>query len=227
MSKRCKYAAEQKFEILQEYADGKLSQDQICSKYHINNSTFRSWRYKFETYGLVGLNESKVHKEYPLELREQAVRECIEGLDSIRGVARKYGISNDSVLIGWIKRYNGHRQLGTARKGRSQAMTKGRATTWKERIEITEFCIAHNKDYQKAMETFKVSYQQIYSWVRKYEDGGINALKDGRGRTKAESELTPQEVQNLTMKKLEAENQRLRAEVAFLKKLEELERRRS
>lgn len=106
-------------------------------------------------------------------------------------------------------------------------MTKGRVTTWKERIEITEYCIAHNKDYHKAMENYSISYQQIYSWVRKYEDGGINALKDGRGRTKDELELTPQELQKLAMKKLEAENQRLRAENAFLKKLAELERRRS
>lgn len=100
MSKRCKYSAEQKLSILREYEDGKLTQEQICSKYEINQTTFRCWRNKFESYGLAGLNEAKVLKEYPLELRMQAVSECIEGRDSIRGVARKYGISSKTVLRG-------------------------------------------------------------------------------------------------------------------------------
>ncbi|MNL78988.1 hypothetical protein D3C87_2055030 [compost metagenome] len=72
-----------------------------------------------------------------------------------------------------------------------------------------------------------MSYQQVYSWVKKYEAGGEEALRDGRGRTKAPEELTEADRHNrLAMKKLEYENARLRAENAFLKKLEELERRR-
>lgn len=48
---------------------------------------------------------------------------------------------------------------------------------------------------------------------------------DGRGRKKAEEELTDADRQKLAMKKMEAEIERLRAENALLKKLEELERR--
>ncbi|MNI85709.1 hypothetical protein D3C73_1427300 [compost metagenome] len=70
-----------------------------------------------------------------------------------------------------------------------------------------------------------MSYQQVYSWVKKYEAGGEEALRDGRGRTKVPEELTDAERYKLAMKKLEYENERLRAENAFLKKLEELERR--
>lgn len=66
----------------------------------------------------------------------------------------------------------------------------------------------------------------MYQWVKKYEDGGDEALKDKRGRKKVEVELTPEEKMKLEMKKLERENERLRAENLFLKKLEELERRR-
>ncbi|WP_196775398.1 hypothetical protein [Clostridium saccharobutylicum] len=46
------------------------------------------------------------------------------------------------------------------------------------------------------------------------------------GEKKPASDLTPEDRIKLEMKKLEAENERLRAENAFLKKLEELERRR-
>jgi len=59
----------------------------------------------------------------------------------------------------------------------------------------------------------------------KYEEGGLDALQDRRGRKKAEEELTEADKQKLAMKKLEFENERLRAENALLKKLQEFQRR--
>ena len=82
------------------------------------------------------------------------------------------------------------------------------------------------KIIKKTAETYEVSYQQVYQWVKKYENGGEEALKDKRGRKKEEAELSPEEKMKLEMKKLERENERLRAENLFLKKLEEIERRR-
>ena len=105
-------------------------------------------------------------------------------------------------------------------------MTKGRKTTLDERKQIVFYCLENGKDYQKAAETYEVSYQQVYQWVKKYEIGGDKALKDKRGKNKVEAELSSEEKVKLEMKKLERENERLRAENAFLKKLEEIERRR-
>ncbi|MCI3028419.1 helix-turn-helix domain containing protein [Desemzia sp. C1] len=47
-------------------------------------------------------------------------------------------------------------------------MIKGRKTTFEERLEITQSTIARDNDYQGAIEKYGVSYQQIYSWVKKY-----------------------------------------------------------
>lgn len=105
-------------------------------------------------------------------------------------------------------------------------MTKGRSTTWQERIDIALYCFANNRDYNKTADHYQVSYQQVYGWAKKYEAGGKDALRDGRGRTKAPEELTEADQHKLAMKKLEYENERLRAENAFLKKLQEFERRR-
>lgn len=105
-------------------------------------------------------------------------------------------------------------------------MTKGRSTNWKERIDIVLHCISHNHNYQNTSETYQVSYPQVYQWVKKYEEGGEDALKDGRGRTKVPEELSEADRQKLAMKKLEYENERLRAENALLKKLQELEGKR-
>ena len=54
--------------------------------------------------------------------------------------------------------------------GRGIYMTKGRSTTLEERIEIVGYCIANGKDYGATVEKYGVSYQQIYSWVRKYQE---------------------------------------------------------
>ena len=56
-------------------------------------------------------------------------------------------------------------------------MAKGRKTTQEERGKIVAFCIEHGKDYPLTIQTYGVSYQQIYAWVRKYEEKGIDGLR--------------------------------------------------
>jgi transposase len=106
------------------------------------------------------------------------------------------------------------------------SMIKGRSTTLEERLEIVMYCLQNGKNYQQASEYFQVSYQQVYQWVKKYGQEGEKGLKDKRGQRKAEPELTHEEKIQREMKRLERENERLQAENAFLKKLEEIERRR-
>lgn len=72
----------------------------------------------------------------------------------------------------WIIKYNSHRELTATKKGMSQSMTKGRSTSWKERIEIVLYCIANNNDYQLTAKVHHVSYQQVYQWVKKYNSSG-------------------------------------------------------
>ncbi|WP_189318012.1 hypothetical protein [Bacillus sp. LLTC93] len=57
--------------------------------------------------------------------------------------------------------------------------------------------------------------------MNKYQESGEEALKDNRGKRKIEEELTPEEKIQWKNKQLEQENERLRAENAFSKKLEE------
>lgn len=61
-------------------------------------------------------------------------------------------------------------------------MTKGRTTTYKERIEIIEYCIENDNKYAETAEKYKVSYHQVYSWIKKYQPKGIETLQDGRGK---------------------------------------------
>ncbi|OEH91308.1 transposase [Bacillus solimangrovi] len=224
MSKRS-YSVEEKYEILKAL-DEHYSTYELESKYNVHHTTILDWKHKYDKYGFEGLKESSTQKEYSKELKLAAIREYLSGKYSIREVIRLYEISSTSVLRGWIKKYNNHRDLNDTSKGRSSSMTKGRKTIWEERIQIVMDCLGNGKNYQEAANTYNVSYQQVYQWVKKYEDGGEEALKDKRGHKKEEGSLTQEEKIKLQMKKLERENERLRAENLFLKKLEEIERRR-
>jgi transposase-like protein len=104
-------------------------------------------------------------------------------------------------------------------------MTKGRKTSYEERLEIVRYCEAHGNDYQQTAGVYEVSYQQVYSWARKYEKGGEKALYDRRGKGKEAVALTELDRLKLENRKLQKENRDLEVENAFLKKLEELERR--
>ncbi len=103
-------------------------------------------------------------------------------------------------------------------------MSKGRRTTQEERLEIVSACIASGKDYGMAIEQYGVSYQQIYSWVRKYEEKGVDGLLDCRGKRKDEASMSEVEKLRVKIKLKESENYRLRMENDLLKKLAELER---
>jgi transposase len=226
VSKRTKYTAEEKYEILKMSQNAIESLQGFLNKYRLSKHAFYVWKYSYSKYGKDGLTESTTWKKYSKELKELAVRDYISGGYSLREVVTKYEITGKSVLQKWINKYNSHREIKATTKGMSQSMTNGRVTSWKERIEIALYCIAYNNDYQNAAERYQVSYQQVYQWVKKYESGGENALKDSRGRKKVKEELTSEDKIKLSIKKLEVENERLRAENAYLKKLEELERRR-
>jgi transposase-like protein len=222
---RVQYNAKEKLAIIEEIDSGDLGVMAVAYKYGISKTTLVKWRRRYEVYGFEGLEVQTENRSYPVELKLQAVLDYIKGELSQYDIIDKYKIASRTQLSDWVKKYNSHSSL-KAYKGGAKAMTKGRSTTWQERLEIVQYCLTHNQDYRKTAEQHQVSYQQVYQWVKKYQDGGQVALQDGRGRKKAEEELTDADRQKLAMKKMEAEIERLRAENAFLKKLEELERRR-
>ena len=40
-------------------------------------------------------------------------------------------------------------------------MTKGRKTTYEERVEIVKYCIEHQNNYAETAQKYQVSYQQV------------------------------------------------------------------
>ena len=163
------------------------------------------------------------NKKYSAELKIAAVKSYLAGEGSLIQTGKKFGILRHAQLQRWILWYNGHREFKERSCAKGEIyMTKGRKTTQEERVKIVAFCIEHNYDYGLTVEKYGVSYNQIYAWVRKYEEGGVDKLKDNRGRTKPAEEMTEIEKLKAEMKILEAKNRQLEIENEFIKKLQEL-----
>lgn len=168
--------------------------------------------------------KSHKNKKYSKEIKERAVQEYLSGKGSLSVICKKYGILDDRQLRNWIKCYNGHKEFKERSASTGEIyMTKGRKTTKEERTEIVAFCMAHGKDYGLTVQTYQVSYQQIYSWVKKYEQKGAEGLVDRRGKAKPESELSEADRLRMENKILSAKLKDKEMEIALLKKLRELE----
>ncbi len=163
------------------------------------------------------------YKKYSKELKLEAVQAYLNGEGSYEVLGKRFGLLSATQLRNWVKWYNGHTEFKERRCARTEIyMTKGRKTTQEERVEIVAFCIEHGKDYPLTIQTYEVSYQQIYAWVRKYEEKGIDGLKDGRGRTKPFEEMSEAERLHMENKILKAQLKDAEMENKLLKKLREL-----
>ena len=225
MSRKAKVSTEIKVQAVEDYLRGIKSLTEISNELNICKSAVSAWIRKYKTFGKEGLLNKKYNTSYSAQVKTQAVIDYLDGKGSLDDICIKYKISAIGILQQWIKKYNGHKTFKTHVTRGDKIMTKGRKTTYEERIEIVSFCIANAHDYNLTASKFNVSYQQVYTWVKKYNKGGYNALVDRRGKNKAFEELSESEKFSVQLKLLQAENRRLKMENDFLKKLEEIERR--
>lgn len=218
-----KTSYEDRIEAIKRIKNGEASIKGTARKLGIHPETLRSWIMKYESQGIESLKKSNKNKRYTKEQKTNAVEEYLAGKGSLLQICKKHKITATRQLRVWIMWYNGHKEFKERSSAKGEIyMTKGRKTTQEERAEIVAFCIEHGKDYGLTVETYKVSYQQIYSWVKKYEEKGVNGLTDRRGKAKPENELTEEDRLRQENKILQAKIKDQEMEIALLKKLREL-----
>ena len=225
MSRKSKVSTEIKVQAVEDYLRGIKSLSEISNELNIYKSAISAWVRKYKTFGKEGLLNKRYNTSYSAQVKTQAVIDYLDGKESLDDICIKYKISAIGILQQWIKKYNDHKIFKSHSTKGDKLMTNGRKTTYQERIEIVSFCIANAHDYNLTANKFNVSYQQVYTWVKKYNKDGYNALVDRRGKNKAFEELSESEKFSAQLKLLEAEDRRLKMENDFLKKLEEIERR--
>ncbi|WP_267200888.1 transposase [Limosilactobacillus kribbianus] len=204
---------------------GKYSVSEVARELGVARTTLKRWIIKYQNNGVAGLKESHTWQHYSASLKRAAVHDYLDHHLSQMECCRKYNLSDHGVLMRWVNQYTNGKTLKKTTGG-STKMKARRKTTYEQRLEIVHFTLANDKDYRAAMEKYGVSYSQVYSWVRKYEQDGRDALKDHRGHQIQEpalAKLSKEERLERRIKELEACNQDLAAENFFLKKLSALE----
>lgn len=224
MSKN-KIGPDEKLAAVKRFLNGEGSQSSIANHMGISKQSFGQWIRNYRSLGIDAFTMTGNNK-YSSELKLSAVRDYLAGLGSQDDICLKYGIRSKAKLQEWIMKYNSHEELKTSGTGGTIIMTKGRKTTYDERVEIVQYCIEHENNYAVTAEKYQVSYQQVYTWMKKYEEKGVEGLLDNRGRTKPENEMSELEKLRAENCLLKAQNKRQEMEMTFLKKLDEIERRR-
>jgi transposase-like protein len=221
MGRKAKFNQVMKLNAVREYLEGKSSSHEIAMKYGCRHKAILFWVAQYERHGADVFQERHHNQAFTLEFKQLVVEEYQKGEIGLTPLAIKYNIRSEKQIRDWIKRYNGHKELKSSGTSGGIDVTKGRKTTYEERIEIVEDCLKNGQDYHTTAQKYKVSYQQVYSWVQKFNAKGVAALQDNRGRGKALEDMNELERLAAENKLLKAKLERLEIEVELKKKVQE------
>lgn len=225
MSRKGKIKPEIKLQKVLECLEGKISKSEAAKQLGVDFDSVRRWISIYQTEGSYGLLEQKQNRVYSEETKLKAVTDYLSGVGSLREICEKYKIRSNTQLRSWIKVYNNGKDFKHKMSGGSR-MKNTRKTTQEERIEIAKDCIANGNNYGETALKYQVSYQQVYTWVKKFSELGEAGLEDRRGQRTAQQEpRTEEEELRVKIAQLEHELYMTRMERDLLKKLEEIERR--
>ncbi len=221
---KSKHSPEFRAHVSQEYIDGKGSYDSLADLYGIGSTTLHKWVAVYRIHGIDAFITAIGNKSYSKEFKLYCVEEVIQGKGSAQDIAASVNI-HPTVLETWIRMYNANRELREYIPKREVYMAESRRkTTIEERKEIVNYCINNDCNYKDTAALYDVSYNQVYSWVKKYAVSGEEALTDKRGHHKKDNELDE-------LERLRRENLRLKRQLEekdmlteLLKKVNELER---
>jgi len=157
--------------------------------------------------------------KYNERFKRKLVREYIAGKGGFKIIAGRYGIA-DSMLRKWVAAFRHHGTSGLQRRRAAypaDVKLKVLHRLWSENLSCRELAAIYNIGNPHSIST----------WEHRYRVGGIDALMPKRPGRHAEAMpgKKPQSAppsSDSSEKRLLRENERLRAEVAYLKKVRAL-----
>ena len=227
MGRKAKYSVEQKEQACKDYLLGKKTAKQIAKELGMGKrgeAVIHEWVRVYRINGNEIFKNKPHNKSYSKEFKEKVVQEYLTGQGSTYDLQAKYSISSRRTISRWILKYNNHIEMKDYDPKPEVYMAKSRRTTYEERNEIVKYCLDHDRDIKTTAFLYGCSYQQVRSWVLKYEEDGEDGLLDKRGKRKSEDELTELEKAQRKIAQLEREKEEFRKKYELLKKAEQLER---
>ena len=225
MSRNRKLRGEEHIKAVMEYLRGGGSYEVIAHKYGVSEVLIREDICRYKLQGPLAFNKNGKNNIYSIEIKRKVVEAYLKGEGSQNELAAKYGLRSSKQLRQWIKVYNSGRGFQHKMSGGSR-MKEARLTTLEERVQIAKDCIANGGNYGETALKYKVSYQQVYQWTKKFKEMGAAGLEDRRGkRLKDQTPRTREEELEIEVAKLKHELYITQMERDLLKKLDEIERR--
>jgi transposase len=158
---------------------------------------------------------------YNDEFKLKVVREYREGKLGYKLLAKKHGVKSHKQIIIWVKNYE--------KFGAKGLMSKKQNKTYSVqfKMDVLRFMEKTGSSVtETALQFGLTNPPMITSWKKAFHEGGAEALDKSKGRPpvsdKAENQKNKQiEKQEMTYEqKLKKENELLRLEVEYLKKLQ-------
>ena len=221
---RRKIPGEEKARIARRCLAGEMSGAEAARQLGVSKGDVQEWVARYKEGGALAFREQEHNQVYSKETKQAAVVEYLQGGGSQRAIAAKYGLRSVSRLRAWIKVYNSGGDFRRTSGG--SRMSTSRKTTQAERIEIAKACLENGCNYGETAIQYNVSYQQVYTWVKKFRELGGSGLEDRRGQRTAQQEpRTEEEELRIRIAQLEHKLYLAELERDLLKKLDEIERR--
>lgn len=228
MGRKSKYSKELKLSIAKRYLNGEGSTHTLAKEINTANKVVNNWVKQYKAFGESAFDSSTTNASYTKKFKEQVVLDYLNGGGSYFELALKYKIPSDTTILKWVNDYNSHIELKDyIPGGEGIYMAKSRKANKEERIEIAKYCLEHDMDYKTTAKVFETTYANVFNWVKKYKEKGEDGLGDKRGHHKTDEEVDEVTLLKRQLKQKEHELEMAQLEVRLLKKLDEIERRRS
>lgn len=157
--------------------------------------------------------------KYSEEFKVKLVTEYLNGNLGYRLLAKKYNMPSRTPLQDWVRSYKTKGMEGLKREKTKEVYSV------QFKLDTIQFMLNTGASYQETTEQFKLNNSSlIHSWMKTFNEQGVEGLKPKiKGRpsmSKKPNKQPKKEVKKLTREaELERENELLRLEITYLKKL--------
>ena len=157
--------------------------------------------------------------KYSEEFKIKLVTEYLDGNIGYKLLAKKYNMPSTTPLQNWVRAYKTQGMEGLKRRKRKEVYPV------QFKLNTIQFMLDTGASYQETTEQFGLNNPSlIYRWMKDFNSQGIEGLKpkskERPSMTKKLNKQTKKEENKFTREaELERENELLRLEIAYLKKL--------